>query len=213
MSCAVILARGGSKQIPKKNIIDILGYPMIYYSISAAKACDRIIVSTDSDEIGEIAKSYKAEYFKRDPKYAQDTSSSEDALLEVCESINDDVIVFIQPTSPLLLHTDIESALNIFNQNSYDSLFSCYKEHWLPRWTDSSEYLWDKNSRPRRQDVQELYVENGAFYISKRKNILESKLRYSGKIGKYIMPYSRSFQVDTEDDLFIIRAILKEGCI
>lgn len=211
--CAVILARGGSKQIPNKNIVDINGYPMIYYSINAARICDRIIVSTDSERIGSIAESYGAEFFKRNSKNATDEATSESALLEVCENISDDIIIFIQPTSPLLLSDDIKNALDIFNEKSYDSLFSCYKEHWIPRWTESSEYLWDRYARPRRQDKEELYVENGAFYISKRENILSSKLRYSGNIGKYIMPYSRSFQVDTEDDLFIIRTILKERCI
>ena len=93
--------------------------------------------------------------------------------------------------------------------DKYDSVFSVYKEHWLPKWNEKNEPVnWTITSRPRRQDVKELFVENGAFYITKRDCLLESKLRYSGVIGTVKMPFSKSFQLDNEDDLEIIKKLL-----
>lgn len=210
---AIILARGGSKTIPNKNIIEVCNRPLIYYTIRAAIMADveETWVSTDSDEISAIAQEYGAKILKRPDQYATDKSSSEEALLHFCQNIDAENIVFIQPTSPLVSFKDINAGLKLLDK--YDSIFSGCKEHWVPRWETFNwglkEYQWNKNQRPRRQDRQELIIENGAFYISKRENILKNKLRYSGNIGLIEMPYSRSFQVDTYDDLLIIESLIK----
>ena len=95
--------------------------------------------------------------------------------------------------------------------NKYDSVFSAYSEHWLPRWSKSHNPInWDINYRPMRQDIDECYVENGAFYITTKDNLSKTGLRYSGKIGIYEMPFSRSFQLDNMDDLLIIEKILNK---
>lgn len=203
----IILARGGSKGIPNKNILNVAGFPLISYTISAAKCLDDVYVSTDSDDISDIAKSYGAKILKRPKEFATDSSKSEDALTHFCENILCDNVVFIQPTSPLLEPDDIVNGLSLLD--NYDSIFSGYKEHWIPRWDDNAPYDWDINQRPMRQDKKELIVENGAFYISSRENILKYENRYSGKIGYHLMPYSRSFQLDNYDDLIIINALLK----
>ena len=89
--------------------------------------------------------------------------------------------------------------------NKYDSIFSGYKDHWLPRWNKNIKAInWDIAKRPRRQDVFPEYVENGALYITKKDFLLKSRLRYSGKIGVYEMPFSRSFQIDNSDDFQLI---------
>ena len=93
--------------------------------------------------------------------------------------------------------------------NEYDSVFSVYKEHWVPRWTkEVNPDGWDANNRPMRQQMDEKYVENGAFYITKKDNLLQSKLRYSGNIGVVEMPLYKSFQIDTEEDLVLIGNML-----
>ena len=116
-------------------------------------------------------------------------------------------MVFIQPTSPLIKSEDINEGLDMMDE--YDSVFSVTKEHWIPRWTeDVKPHEWEIDNRPMRQDKPELYIENGAFYITKRENLLKSKLRYSGKMGVVEIPLSRSFQVDDKDDLFLIETIL-----
>jgi len=213
---SVILARGGSKGIPKKNIIDIDGKPLIAYTIQSSinSKVSETWVSTDDKDIAAEAENYGAKVLWRPAELSTDTSTSESALLHFADNVNFDMLVFIQPTSPLLLPEDINSGLELMNKN--DSVFSAYKEHWYPRWSKenilgteiSTTVNWNIKDRPRRQDIGEKYVENGAFYITTRKNLLQSGLRYSKNIGIFEMPFYRSFQVDTQEDLMIITDLL-----
>ena len=211
---ALILARGGSKGIPKKNIIDINNKPLLAYSIKAATKANisEVWVSTDCKEIEAVAKNYGACVITRPANLSTHGSQSEDALLHFAKDKTFDIMVFIQPTSPLIQSNDINLGLKLLRNksNNYDSVFSVYKEHWVPRWTaEGTPYMWNVDNRPMRQDVPKMFVENGAFYITYKKTLLKSKLRYSGKIGMVEMPFSRSFQIDTEDDLKLIRKIIK----
>ena len=207
---AVILARGGSKGIPKKNIIDLNGKPLISYTIEAAKNSnvDSFWVSTDCQEIAEVSLEYGAVIVHRPKSISGDKSKSDEALLHFAQEHTDfDILVFIQPTSPLLTAQDINIGIDMMI--GYDSVFSAYREHWIPRWNlDDTPDDWDINNRPMRQDKAEKWVENGAFYITTRNQLLSSKLRYSGKIGIAEMPMSRSFQVDTIEDLELIRKLV-----
>lgn len=210
---AVILARGGSKGIPNKNIIDLCGKPLIYYTIQASimSDVDETWVSTDCDKIANISEDYGAKIMMRPEEFSTDISSSEDALIHFCKNTQCRNIVFIQPTSPLLESADINLGLQLMYQ--YDSVFSGFREHWIPRWRDTGDALeevgWSRDQRPRRQDRESLVVENGALYITSRQRILQDKIRYGGNIGYVEMPMSRSFQIDTYDDLFIIKSIMK----
>jgi CMP-N,N'-diacetyllegionaminic acid synthase len=206
---SVILARGGSKGIPRKNLVDIHGFPLISYTIreSIESRVHETWVSTEDKEIKNISKKYGANVIDRPPEYSTDTSQSEEALIHFAQNIECDFVVFIQPTSPLLNSKYINKGIDMINK--YDSVFSAYKEHWQPRWTkDNKPYEWDINERPRRQDEKELYVENGAFYINSRDSILKNKLRYSGNIGIVEMPLYKSFQIDEPDDLILINKLL-----
>ncbi len=207
---SVILARGGSKGIPKKNIVNLNDEPLIYHTINASKNSLKVKetwVSTDNQEIADISDSMGANVLWRPSNLATDISQSEDALLHFAENVNFDILVFIQPTSPLLCGYDIDKGINMMS--NYDSVFSAYKEHWYPRWTKQFKpNNWDINNRPRRQDVEEQYVENGAFYITTKQGLLKSKLRYSGNIGIVEMPLRRSFQVDTLQDLNLIEKLI-----
>ena len=208
---SVILARGGSKGIPKKNIIDINGKPLIYYSIEASKksAVSKTFVSTDSDEIAEISIRHGASGRIERPKHlATDDSKSDDALLHFANIIDFDILVFIQPTSPMINHFYINEGIDMIINGGYDSVFTATKEHWIPKWNNNIEPVdWDIYNRPMRQDKENLYTENGMFYITKRKNLLESKLRYSGKIGIVEIPLKDSFQIDSMDDLELIKRL------
>jgi len=206
---AIIPARGGSKGIPLKNIVDLGGKPLISHTIDASKQSnvDETWVSTDSIKIITIAEGFGAKIILRPEDISTDTSQSEEALLHAASDIDFDILVFIQPTSPLVTSEDINKGLEMMEE--YDSVFSVTKEHWIPRWTmDVKPHRWEINNRPMRQDKPKTYIENGAFYITKRKNLLESKLRYSGKIGVVEMPFSRSFQIDTQEDLELIRNLI-----
>jgi CMP-N,N'-diacetyllegionaminic acid synthase len=206
---SLILARGGSKGIPKKNIIDINGKPLLYYTSRASLNSDvnETYVSTDCQEIKSVALDLGCSVIDRPSEMSGDNSKSDEALVHFAENVDFDILVFIQPTSPLLQSDDINRGLEAMNH--YDSVFSACKEHWLPRWTLNVEPdQWDMNNRPMRQDIPEKYIENGAFYITTRKQLLSSGLRYGGKIGIVEMPTNRSFQIDTHDDLELIKKIL-----
>lgn len=209
---SLILARSGSKGIPKKNMVDLNGFPLIYYSIKASlnSKSHNTWVCSDDKEILKTGEFYGAKSLLRPKELAQDNSKSEESLLFFAEKIDFDILVFIQPTSPLLKSTYINQGINMVLYEEYDSVFSCFEEHWLPRWSKSVYPInWDINQRPMRQDVPSNYIENGAFYITKKTNLLNSKLRYSGKIGIVEMPFYESFQVDSENDLKFIREIMR----
>ena len=111
----------------------------------------------------------------------------------------------------MLLSLDLDKGIDLLinPSNAYDSIFSVYKDHWIPRWNSNIKPKdWDVFNRPMRQEMDYEYVENGAFYITKRTNLQKTKLRYSGNIGIVEMPNYRSFQVDTMDDLKLIEKLL-----
>jgi len=208
---SVILARGGSKEIPSKNIINVKGKPLIYYTIKASQESNvqETWVSTDCAKIKKVAQKFNANVLDRPKIISQDFSKSEEALIHFAEKIEFDVLVFIQPTSPLLKSKDINKGIRLILDEGYNSVFSVYKQHWIPRWTlDIKPINWKTNNRPMRQEVNEEYVENGAFYITTKISLLKSQLRYSGKKNIVVMPLSRSFQIDTLEDLKLIQGLL-----
>ena len=208
---SVILARGGSKEIPSKNIINVKGKPLIYYTIKASQESNvqETWVSTDCAKIKKVAQKFNANVLDRPKIISQDFSKSEEALIHFSEKIEFDVLVFIQPTSPLLKSKDINKGIRLILDEGYNSVFSVYKQHWIPRWTlDIKPVNWKTDSRPMRQEVNEEYVENGAFYITTKTSLLKSQLRYSGKKNIVVMPLSRSFQIDTLEDLKLIQGLL-----
>ena len=209
---SLILARGGSKGVPQKNIKELNGAPLISYTIEASlnSNVDETWVSTNCQDIRDIALEHGASVIKRPEEFSTCSSKNEDALLHFSENRNFDLLVSIQPTSPLLLSEDINGGLSLIGQDC-DSVFSATKEHWIPRWTSENQPLdWDIHNRPMRQDMPETYVENGAFWITSKEQLLESKLRYSGKIKPYCMPQKRSFQIDTLEDFDLINTIMRE---
>ena len=217
---SVILARGGSKGIPHKNIINLGGSPLLSYSINAAlnSCCDETWVSTDCSSIKSVAQTHGAKVLDRPEELATDTATSESALMHFCEKVECDYIVFIQPTSPLLISEDINKGIDRLRKHNFDSIFSAYEEHWAGRWKYNprdeypgilSPHNYLLNKRPRRQDLPyKTYIENGAFYINSI-NSMKRGHRLSGHIGIYEMPFYRSFQIDTPEDLSFMETIIK----
>ena len=141
---AIIPARGGSKGIPKKNLIDFCGKPLVAWSIIQAQMAPQIksvYVTSDSDEILECAETYNAIGIKRPAEIAGDTATSESAILHAFYQISGriDAVVFLQPTSPLRKPDDIPKALDVFFNCDYDSLFSACELHDF--------LIWEKNER------------------------------------------------------------------
>jgi len=212
MVVSILLARGGSKGILKKNIIDVNGRPLLYYTLKASmeSEVDETWVSTDDDQISQVASSLGAKVLTRPPALSTDQSTSESALIHFAESVEFDTMVFIQPTSPFLQAEYINKGLSMMKD--CDSVFSVYAQHWVPKWTKSMPIRpidWDVNNRPRRQDAEDVYVENGAFYITTKECLLKSGIRSSGKIGVVEMSFGESHQIDTYRDLEFMRRIIK----
>ena len=207
---ALILARGGSKGIPNKNIQLLGGEPLISYVINAAKYSDvdEVWVSTDSPTIKTVSKKFGAKVIDRPEKFSRDNSPNEESLLHFCDNIDFDVLVSIQPTSPLLSPKYINESLERIKEG-YDSAFTAYKEHWYPRWTIDVEPIGFRNEkRPRRQDRTEVYVENGAVYTTTKKSLIANKTRVSGKIAVVEMPFADSIQIDTYDDMKFVERLI-----
>lgn len=207
----VIPARGGSKGIAKKNIIKIKGKPLLYYSVNASmnSKVDETYVCTDDNEIREVALKIGSKVCMRPAYLADDIIMPDPTLVFFASKVEFDVLVFIQPTSPLIKEKYIDQGIDMIQTGKYDSVFTVTEEHWLPRWNQNTEPVkWDIYNRPRRQDMQLNFIENGMMYITKRETLLKTKLRYGGKMGFIKIPLKESFQVDSNEDLDLIKKIL-----
>ena len=217
---AVIPARGGSKGIPKKNIIDFDGFPLIYHSINFAKSSkfvDEVIVSTDSHEIKEIAEKYHACVLDRPENISRDDSSTELAIKHIIDEFNihsDSIIILLQPTSPLRPIGVLDKMLVDFVNQKYESMVSispCHPLNWKLK-ADELVCQYDYNNRPMRQQFKKddfIYDENGSVYIFYPKLIIKNNNRLGGKIGYEIFPEEFGRQIDTFLDLEILRATAK----
>jgi len=219
MAIGLILARGGSVAIPKKNIVPVNGRPLVYYILDAL--CDsgcltKVYVSTDSDEIAGVVKRYNSdivEVFERMPVNAQSESSSEDAIIEFLNGANisrEETLVFAQATSPLTKPSDISQALEKLKKSDGDSLLTVVRQKRFI-WSEEGEPInYSPEARPRRQDFDGFLVENGAFYISRVWDILESKSRISGKIIHWEMPEETYYEIDEPSDLVVVSSLLRQ---
>ena len=214
---SVILARGGSKGIKNKNMYPVKSKPLIYWSIKKSldsSLINKTWVSSDSKEILEYSKKVGANIIERPSRVATDRSSSEAAWLHAARILENDVdvIVGIQPTSPIRDGKDFDNALNKFIQHKYDSLFTALRINDFFIWKQNNTKLvanYNYKKRPRRQNIDDKFHENGSFYIFKTKEFLKYKSRLFKKIGIYEMEKIKSFQVDDMDDLAIIEKLMK----
>lgn len=224
---AVISARGGSKGIPRKNIMDIAGKPLIAYSIEAGLEAkekgilDKVIVSTDDEEIAEISRQYGAEVpFMRPEELASDSAKSVDLLIHAAEFYRNQGVVYddmllLQPTTPMRTGQDIIDAFAIYDAEGADSLISCYQEEYI---CDLVTYYKDgdeavpvnpkHNAGVRRQELPDLYVRNGAIYISNIEYMIREHKIFGGKLAMYVMPKERSVNIDTYYDVELARFLV-----
>ncbi len=220
---AVIPARGGSKGLKDKNIREICGKPLIAYTIEAALGsgvCDKVMVSTDSGRIAEISAEYGAEVpFLRPAELAGDTSKTVDAVIDVIERYRKageefDVLILLQPTSPLRDAGDIRNAAKAFVECGMKGILSVTrtKDHpvFLRRMGPKGELsrYTEERSDVRRQDLEELYRINGAIYINMISDIVPS-FSFNDNPYAYEMPPSRSIDIDTVEDLICAEALMR----
>ena len=218
---AVILARGGSKGIPNKNIIDFCGKPLLAWTIEHCRdgGVDSVYLSSDSDKILEVGEEYGAVSIKRPKEISGDTATSESGWLHALEVIeekttNSDWILAPQVTSPLRSTDDIRNGLEIAKSGKFDSLFSCSIAEDLFFWEDSSGNLdsvnYDWRNRKRRQDIPKQYIENGSFYLFRPEVLRKNNNRFGGQIGVVEMEFWKMFEIDSMDDLRMCSALMKE---
>lgn len=218
---AMIPARGGSKGIPGKNIVQLAGKPLIAYTVEQAVASarvGRVIVSTDSEEIAAAAEQYGASVVFRPAEISGDEATSESALkhcldrLESREAFVPELVVFLQATSPLRTTGDIDAAIATLERDEADSLFSACPQGafvWRHMPTGFEPLSYDPRSRPRRQEAPIDVAENGSIYVFKPWVLKELGCRIGGRISVYMMSVLDSLQVDEIDDLPIVDIVLR----
>lgn len=212
---AIIPARSGSKGIKNKNIIDLNGKPLISYTIEEAKKSkyiDKIVVSTDGEEIANISKKYGAEVpFLRPEELATDKSKSIDAVLHCIHELEKnkqffDYCILLQPTQPFRKTSDIDEAILSIIESGEESLASVCEvnEHPILMRRIRNNILCsilDCNSTVRRQDFEKIYRVNGAIYINKINENLNKETSLNDNKMPYIMSGKNSVDIDTIDDL------------
>jgi N-acylneuraminate cytidylyltransferase len=223
---AIIPARGGSKRLPRKNVLPLAGKPLIVWSIEAALASayiDKTIVSTDDYEIAEISKAAGASVpFMRPPELASDTASSTDVVMHVLDyldSQNDhyDYIMLLQPTSPLRTSNDIDAALELCIAKDANSIISVCETDHSPLWENTLPpdhsmvgFITENIAKLRSQDLPTYYRINGAIYISKIDDFKVWRTFFiSEKTYAFIMPKGKSIDIDNFIDYLIAEIIIK----
>ena len=217
MITAFIPVRGGSKSIPLKNIKPFCGKPLVCWNVEALEDCDavdEIIIATDSQEIENTIKEFnykKVRIYQRSAENASDTASTESVMLEYIQNkkLNPDTtFILVQATSPLTQAIHFAEALQMYQENHFDSILSCVRNKRFFWNSNGTSLNYDFQNRPRRQDFEGMFMENGAFYINTVKNILDFKNRLSGKIGIYEMPEYTATEIDEPDDWIILENLM-----
>ena len=221
-SIAVILARGGSRGIPRKNVTDFCGKPLIAWTIEqalAAEAITSVWVSSDDAEILDVSRRFGAETITRPPAIADDVASSESGWLHAldffdAENISIDVLVTPQCTSPVRTPDDYDQAINIFERDGLDSLFSATSVPDFNLWREGDDgvldsFTYDYRRRERRQEKGDQFLENGSFWLTRPRIMRELGNRLGGNIGVWCMEFWKSFQIDEPEDLRFCETLMR----
>ena len=220
---AIILARGGSKGIPGKNIINFCGKPLLAWTIEQCKSSENVRnvwVSSDSQEILNVASQYGAKTILRPIEISGDHATSESGWLHAIDHIEKEntkieVILAPQVTSPLRESSDIERAIELFSAENCDSMFSCSVAEDLFYWERNNEGTlnsinYDYLNRKRRQDIPKQFIENGSFYLFTPEVLRKFNNRFGKKIGCVEMEFWKMFEIDSHDDIRMCSALMNE---
>jgi YrbI family 3-deoxy-D-manno-octulosonate 8-phosphate phosphatase len=218
---ALIPARGGSKGIPRKNLVAIGGRPLVVHSIAQAKACagiDRVFVSTDDDEIATVAEAAGAEIVRRPASLAGDTASTESAITHALDVWRDgglvpDRVVLLQATSPFRAPGQLDEALAQFDRTGCESMLSVVRFVGFV-WRTAKDGLaapinYEPTRRPRRQEIEDMTLETGSFYVFTREMYERTGSRLGGRISAFEVPHEDAIDIDEPADLDRARAEAK----
>ena len=224
----IIPARGGSKGIPRKNIVRLLDKPLIAYTIESAlrsRMITRLVVSTEDSEISFVAREYGADVpFLRPAELATDDALSLPVVqhatreVEKLDGMVFDVVVMLQPTTPLRTAEDIDAGISLLIESNADSVISVvdvggYHPSYMKRVLDDGRLInytdrGYEDMRPRQQ-LPPVYIRNGALYITRRDVMLNENSFTGRDCRAYVMPRERSVNIDTEFDLILVEYLLK----
>jgi N-acylneuraminate cytidylyltransferase len=218
---AIVAARGGSRGIPRKNLVDFCGQPLLTWTIQQALAATGVTsvwVSSEDAEILAIAEAAGAQAVVRPDDLAGDVASSESAWAHALDEIERqvgpvDVACALQATSPLREPADIDTALAVFADEGLDSLFSAGPLDdfliWERRDGELQAINYDPARRGRRQDRPEQVVENGSFYLFRPELLRRANNRLGGKVGVSVMEFWKSFEIDEESDMEMCATLMR----
>lgn len=220
---AIIPARGGSKGVPRKNIRDVAGKPLIAWTIEEAKKSkyiDRLILSSEDPEIIEVAKKWGCDVpFVRPAELAEDATPGIAPVLHALNALPEyGLVVLLQPTSPLRNVVDIDGCIELCLREDACACVTVTEPDKSPYWM----YRLDKTGRmfplintperdSRRQELPKVYALNGAVYVARSEWMREKKTFVTEQTVAYFMPKDRSADIDTELDLICVQAIIAEG--
>lgn len=213
-SIAIITARGGSKRIPRKNIREFCGKPILAYSIQAARECglfDRVMVSTDDEEIGETARGYGAEVpFRRSEEAAGDFATTSSVLLEVLGEYEKrgerfDTLCCVYPTAPFVTAERLRQAVSLLEESGADSVlpvvrFSFPPQRCVVMQEGRLQFKWPEYAQTRSQDLEPFYHDAGQFYCLRVKSFLEQRALVMDHTVPLILPEMEIQDIDTEED-------------
>jgi N-acylneuraminate cytidylyltransferase len=220
---AIVLARSGSKGLPKKNISQFCGKPLVAWTIeqcAATRYVHTVWVSSDSDEILDVSSKYGARVIKRPSDISGDGATSESGWLHAIDHIEEkyhriEVVLAPQVTSPIREVKDFERGIEKFLSTNCDSMFSSSiaKDYFIWKKNINGEMEstnYDYHYRERRQKIQEQYIENGSFYIFKPKILRQHNNRLGGKIDYVKMETWKGFEIDDAGDAKMCAALMRE---
>jgi N-acylneuraminate cytidylyltransferase len=223
---AIIPARGGSKGIPRKNLIELCGHPLVAWSIlhaRHARGVDAVYVSSDSDAILSVARRYGALPIERPAEISGDAASSESAWLHALDSIEARGVTVarilgLQATSPLREPSDLEGALAQYERDGLDSLFSVAEVEDFFTWRldergQPQAVNYDWRSRRPRQQIAKRYLENGSLFLFTPELLRRENNRMGGRMGLFVMARHKLFQIDSPDDLALAESIMRGYCL
>jgi len=229
---ALIPARGDSKRLPGKNIADLAGTPLIAWTIEAALASeyiDRVIVSTDDDEIAATSEQHGADVpFMRSAALSSDDSKSIDAVIDALRKLEADgdeydYVILLQPTSPLRATEDIDGAIEQLDDNQDDAVISVCEVDHPPQWSNTLPadksmvgFLNSDSLNKRSQDFSTYYRLNGAIYIIRTDKVLDQpspSFFLERNISAYVMERSASVDIDSEIDLEYAQFLIEKQTV
>ena len=218
---AVIPARGGSKRLPNKNILDLAEKPLIAWTIEAglnSKYIDTVVVSSDSDDILDISKKFGTDIIKRPDELASDTATSFDAIKHTIKNTIEtfDYVILLQPTSPLRNNSHIDEAFELLIKTNAAAIISVVEMDHSPLWSNTLpkdmsmvNFLKNEVLYKRSQDLVKYYRLNGAIYICKSEKLLDEKSFFlKENIYAYKMDRESSIDIDNGFDFSIAEFLI-----